>query len=285
MVLATCRAILRHEHDVEDAFQATFLVLARKAPFGPRRRRTGRLAAPGGLSRGGQASVAAKRRRRREAEAAAMAISDAARPGLDPDVGSIVHEEVDRLPDGLRLPVVLCDLEGLTYEQAAGRLDWTEPTLRHRLVKARQRLRDRLTRRGVTGAALGVVIAVSDATAAVPAAWAETAVATATGGASSMAAGALAHAIMRGMLVTKLKIAAMAAIVAVGIASAGVFAIGARRARRAEARHERAGRSSTAAGRRKGQGRCLGRDDRGAGPRRRPRRQACPGRDRLDSTC
>ena len=229
MVLATCRAILRRDHDVEDAFQATFLVLARKAP-----------SVRGGAALGGwlhrvayrvavEASVAAKRRRRREAEASAMVISEAARPGLDPDVSLIVHEEVDRLPEGLRLPVVLCDLEGLTYEQAAGRLHWTEPTLRHRLVKARQRLRDRLTRRGVTETALGAVIIASEATAAVPATWAEAAVASVTGGASSMAAGALAHTILRSMLVAKLKIAAMAAIVAVGIASAGVIAIGAGR--------------------------------------------------------
>jgi RNA polymerase sigma factor (sigma-70 family) len=225
MVLATCRAILRQEHDVEDAFQATFLVLARKAP-----------SVRGGDALGGwlhrvayrvaiEASVAAQRRRRRETEAAAMAISDAARPGLDPDISSIVHEEVDRLPEGLRLAVVLCDLEGLTYEQAAGRLHWTEPTLRHRLVKARQRLRERLSRRGVTGAALGVVIAASEATAAVPAAWAEAAVAAATGGASSLAAGALAHVIFRSMFVARLKIVTAIAVVMIGIASAGFVAI------------------------------------------------------------
>ncbi len=229
MVAATCRAVLRHEHDVEDAFQATFLVLARKAG-----------SVRGGDALGGwlhrvayraavEASVQAKRRRRREAEASAMAIADAARPGLDPEVSSIVHEEVDRLPEGLRLPVVLCDLEGLTYEQAARRLDWTEPTLRHRLVKAREQLRDRLTRRGVTGAALGVVIASSEATAAVPSAWTEAAVAAATGGAGSMAAAALTRIILRNMFVAKLKLAVAAVILAVGIASAGVFSIGAGR--------------------------------------------------------
>ena len=102
-----------------------------------------------------------------------MAIPATRRTGPDPEIASIVHEEVDRLPEGLRLPVVLCDLEGLTYEQAAGRLGWTEPTLRHRLVKARGRLRDRLTRRGVTrGGRVAVGLAASEATAAVPAAWA-----------------------------------------------------------------------------------------------------------------
>ncbi len=158
-----------------------------------------------------------------------MAIADAARPGLDPDIASIVHDEVDRLPEGLRLPVVLCDLEGLTYEQAASRLHWTEPTLRHRLVKARHRLRDRLGRRGVTGASPGVAIAASDATAAVPAAWAASAIAAAMGGSGTVAAVALTRIILRGMLMTKLKIVAAAVILAVGIVFSGFFVIGAGR--------------------------------------------------------
>ncbi|MGP0062862.1 MAG: RNA polymerase sigma factor [Isosphaeraceae bacterium] len=206
MVAATCRAVLRHEHDVEDAFQATFLVLARTAG-----------SVRGGDALGGwlhrvayraavEASVQAKKRRRREAEASTMAIADSDRRELDPEIASIVHEEVDRLPEGLRLPVVLCDLEGLTYEQAASRLDWTEPTLRHRLVKAREKLRGRLVRRGVTGAALGVVIAASEATASVPSAWAESAVAAATGGAGSVAAVALTRIILRTMFVARLKL-------------------------------------------------------------------------------
>ena len=90
-----------------------------------------------------------------------MSIPEATRPGLEPDVPAIVHEELDRLPDRHRLPVVLCDLEGLTYEQAAAHLRWTEPTLRHRLVKARHRLRERLTRRGITAGSVGVVLAAS----------------------------------------------------------------------------------------------------------------------------
>ncbi len=158
-----------------------------------------------------------------------MEIPDTTRPGLDVDLDSIVHEEIDRLPDRHRLPVVLCDLEGLSYDQAAARLDWTVPALRCRLSKARLRLRDRLTRRGVTGAALGVVFAPSSARAAVPAAWAESAVVAATGGASSLAAVAISQTILRGMLMTKLKFAAVAALTAVGIASAGIAAIGAAR--------------------------------------------------------
>ncbi len=225
---ATCRAVLHHEHDIEDAFQATFLVLARKAGSV----RAGD-ALGGWLHRVAyrvavQANIEVRRRRRRESEVSVMEIPSTARPGLDGDLSSIVHEEIDRLPDRHRLPVVLCDLEGLSYDQAASRLDWTVPALRCRLSKARQRLRDRLSRRGVTGAALGVVIASSEATAAVPAVWAEAAVAAATGGTSSVAAVALTRIILRSMLMTKLKIVATAVLV-VGLSSAGAFVMGAGR--------------------------------------------------------
>jgi RNA polymerase sigma factor (sigma-70 family) len=123
MVAATCRAVLRHDHDVEDAFQATFLVLARKA---------------GSVRNGNalacwlhqvarrvaiQANIEVNRRRRRESDYTPMEIPAAARPVLDVDLCSTVHEEIDRLPEHHRLPVVLCDLEGLSYEQAAMRLD------------------------------------------------------------------------------------------------------------------------------------------------------------------
>jgi RNA polymerase sigma factor (sigma-70 family) len=227
MVLATCRAILRHEHDVEDAFQATFLILAKRASSV----RAGD-ALGGWLHRVAyrvamEASAAATQRHRRESGALAMAMTIPSRmdSGLEPDVRAIVHEEIDRLPDRHRLPVVLCDLEGLTYEQAAGRLRWTVPALRCQLAKARQRLRDRLRRRGVTGAAL----ASSNASAAVPASWAESVVVAATGGASSLAAVAISQTTRRGMLMTKLKIVTAAALVIVGITTGGIVLIGAAR--------------------------------------------------------
>jgi RNA polymerase sigma factor (sigma-70 family) len=158
MVASTCRAVLRDEHDAEDAFQATFLILARKA---------GSIRATDAL--GGwlhrvayraavQQSIEVKRRRRYEAEPLTTAIPDAACPAIDFDVRSILHEEIGRLPDSLRMPVLLCDLEGLTYDQAAGRLRCTVPTLYHRLARGRKRLRDRLVRRGVTAAAGGAAM-------------------------------------------------------------------------------------------------------------------------------
>ena len=122
MVVATCRAVLQREHDVEDAFQATFLVLARKAGSvragdalgGWLHRVAYRLAV--------QANVELKRRRRRESDVSPMDIPAPPRPVLDLDLRSVIHHEIDRLPERQRLPVVLCDLEGLSYEQAASRL-------------------------------------------------------------------------------------------------------------------------------------------------------------------
>jgi RNA polymerase sigma factor (sigma-70 family) len=226
MVVSTCRAILEHEHDVEDAFQATFVVLARKA----------RAVRPDSL--GGwlhrvayriavHAKKEAVKRKRLESELAAMRISDLARAGSEVDVHSILHEEIERLPERERLPVVLCDLEGLTYEQAAARLRCTEQALCYRLAKARSRLRDRLSRRGVTGTVLGAVITASQASAAsaLPAAWTRAAVAAATGGPTSASVAALTQTMIRGMLMTQLKITSAAVAAVTAFASFGVVAL------------------------------------------------------------
>ena len=225
MVLAICRAVLRNEHDVEDAFQATFLVLARKAG-----------SIRGGDALGGwlhrvayrasvQASVEAARRRRKEAEASAMASMSRSRPGHDPELGAILHEEIDRLPESQRLPVVLCDLEGLTYEQAARHLRWTVPALRHRLARGRQKLKSRLTRRGVMVPAVGALLAPS-ASAAVPLSLVRMTISAATGGTTSIGVALLTRTLLRGMLMTKLKIASTATLAALALASAGLFAAG-----------------------------------------------------------
>jgi RNA polymerase sigma factor (sigma-70 family) len=221
MVLATCRAVLQHEHDVEDAFQATFLVLARKAgsvhagdALGGWLHRVAYRAAV-------QASVEEKRRRLHEVKAATATLQAT---HTETEIPSIIHEELDRLPDRQRLPVVLCDLEGLTYEQAARHLQWSEPTLRHRLVKARQRLRDRLIRRGLTAGTVGIASAglSSRARSLVPAALARSVI----DGASSPTATVLSNVIIRSMFMTKLKLASAGILAAIAMASGGVFAVG-----------------------------------------------------------
>ena len=181
--------------------------------FAPQRRRPGRLAASRGLSRGGpaehrgQSGGGGTSRSHRRWMSRIPAGSD-----WISTCRAILHEEIDRLPESHRLPVVLCDLEGLTYEQAAGRLQWTVPTLYHRLAKGRKRLRDRLVRRGVTVAAAGAALELShaSASAAVPASWAQAAVAAATGGPIPAAVAALTHTLIRSLLMTRLKIASVA---------------------------------------------------------------------------
>lgn len=227
MVLATCRAILNDEHDVEDAFQATFLVLARKA-----RSVCGGDALGGWLHRVAyRASIrargSARRRRDVEAEAAAMTPLHSAPNDLATDVAEIVHQEVDRLPEKHRLPVVLCDLEGLTYEQAAGRLRWTVPTLRCRLAKARRQLQGRLVRRGVTATGLATVLAeqTTEARAALPIALARAAIVAATGEAASITAAALSAAILRSLFLSKLKLISTGVLAMTVLATACTVAV------------------------------------------------------------
>jgi RNA polymerase sigma factor (sigma-70 family) len=164
MVMRVCRNLLNDPHDVHDAFQAVFLVLARRA--GAIRDRD----SVGGWLYGVAVRVAARarvsairrnirdRRTTRAAQSIAAVVSnqnDAST--IDRNEGAeIVHHELGRLPEKYRAPVVLCYLEGLTHDEAAARLCWPVGTVRSRLARARDTLRSRLARRGVTTpAALG----------------------------------------------------------------------------------------------------------------------------------
>ena len=153
MVFDVCRGVLRDEHAAEDAFQATFLVLARKA---------GSLWVKDSLGswlHGVAHRVASRARsdaiRRRQCERQAVERSgSAANDNAIPDVFRsdaelVLSEEIARLPEKYRAPTVLCYLESLSYEAAASRLGLTESTVRGRLARARERLRFRLTRRGI----------------------------------------------------------------------------------------------------------------------------------------
>ena len=148
MVLTVCRGILRDPSDADDAFQATFLVLARKA---------GSAWADGPL--GGWlhkvayriavlANIEAERRREHEQRGARAAVAECAHVELDDDLRRVLHDEIARLPSKYRLPIVHCYLEGLTHAQAAAQLRCGEATVRRRLARARERLGLRLARKG-----------------------------------------------------------------------------------------------------------------------------------------
>jgi RNA polymerase sigma factor (sigma-70 family) len=154
MVLAVCRQILRHSHDVDDAFQATFLVLVRKA-------RSIRMQDSLGPWLSSVAYRTAHRARAdglRHKSATAMQVQQAAEntesaDAFTIDLRPLLYEELERLPDRYRAPIVLCHLEGKTHEQAARLLKWPVGTLSGRLSRGRELLRSRLSRRGVTATA------------------------------------------------------------------------------------------------------------------------------------
>jgi RNA polymerase sigma factor (sigma-70 family) len=170
MVLAVCRRILHGDHDAEDAFQATFLVLARKAGS------IGKRQALASWLHGVALRTALKRRnqlaRRRKYERQAVPM-DRVEPEPEvvwTDLRRVLDEEVNRLPEKYRAAVVLCYLEGRTYDAAAQRLGCSRGTLSTRLTHARGLLRRALAGRGLALSAglLAVVLTEHAAPAAVP---------------------------------------------------------------------------------------------------------------------
>lgn len=161
MVLQVCRRVLGHQQDAEDAFQSTFVLLARKAGS------VARMASLGGWLHGVALRTALNARKLRarrarpagsQAEAGAVAES-AAGPSQELqrlDLNSVLDEELDKLPERYRLPVVLCYFEGKTVEDTAQKLGWPSGTVKTQLSRAREVLRDRLSRRGVTLGASGL---------------------------------------------------------------------------------------------------------------------------------
>jgi RNA polymerase sigma factor (sigma-70 family) len=245
MVLAVCRRVLHDAHAAEDAFQATFLVLARKA---------GSIRAGDSLGSwlygvayrvAARARVDAARRQRREAHTAARPPADPVAEVSERDLCAAIDAELQRLPEPYRMPLLLCYLEGRTRDEAARALGCSLSTLKRRLDVGRERLRARLARRGLTfsGALLAAALSRA-ASAAVPAALAraatQAALLSAAGespGVSAQAA-ALADAALRGMSTTRLAVAPVVLLLvgALGMAVlAGMAASGQQRSQAGEA--------------------------------------------------
>jgi len=149
MVLRVCNAVLRNEYDAQDAFQATFLVLARKAGSLWARDSLGPWLYGVAFRTASCARSAEIARREHEQRAAGLMTRVVVAEDHWDDLGRVLHEEVSRLPERYRRPILLCYFEGLTHDQAASRLNWPVGTVRSRLARARERLRTRLTRRGI----------------------------------------------------------------------------------------------------------------------------------------
>ncbi|MCI0463138.1 MAG: sigma-70 family RNA polymerase sigma factor [Gemmataceae bacterium] len=237
MVFAVCRRFLPDTHDAEDAFQATFLILVRRA---------GRLRQPELLANwlygvaqrvALRARAVAARRRQREDPSADLAQAQArAAPQPNHDLGPLVHEEVDRLPARYRGPVVLCYLQGKSNEEAARELACPVGTVKSRLSRARDLLRGRLERRGVTLSVGALTATLTAEAVGLPAALAGTTARTAVQFAANAAAGglvsapvaALTQGVLRAMMWTKVKLLGVALAACLLVVGASWFALAGR---------------------------------------------------------
>jgi RNA polymerase sigma factor (sigma-70 family) len=235
MVLGVCRRILHDVHDAEDAFQATFLVLARKAASVVRRDSVGcylyRVAYRTAL----EARAANARRRARE-----RPMNEVPHPEVSPaearDWLPLLDRELGRLPEKYRAAVVLCDLEGQSRREAARLLGVPEGTLSGQLTTARRRLARRLAHSGLalSGGGLAAVLAENAASACVPPglflSTTRAALLTASGpaavaGVVSAEVVALTEGVMKAMFLHKLKTVTvvLVGVVALGLGTGGVI--------------------------------------------------------------
>ena len=151
MVMRVCRSILRNHQDAQDAFQTTFLILAQKAGSLWVRDSVGPWLHGVACRVAACSRAAAARRRFHERRAAVMTThSSGARDDGHDDMNALVHECLARLPERYRVPIVLCDLEGQTYEAVARLRGCPVGTVKSRLARGRERLRNMLERRGAS---------------------------------------------------------------------------------------------------------------------------------------
>jgi RNA polymerase sigma factor (sigma-70 family) len=265
MVWGVCRRLLRNHHDAEEAFQATFLVLVRKAASILPREMVANWLYGVAHQTARKASALAARRRTRERQVTEMP-EPAVQPDLWDDLQPLLDEELSRLPDKFRAVIVLCELEGKTRKEAAQQLSCPEGTVASRLATARTMLAKRLARHGlaVPGGVLAGLLSLGVASAGPPPA----AVVSATiEAASRFAAGhaaasgvisanvaALTGGVLRTMLLNKLKTMAPVVLLLALIAFGGLYAL-----QLAEAQTARQGQTDRQRGKDPGAGEKKGR--------------------------
>jgi RNA polymerase sigma factor (sigma-70 family) len=165
MVLAVCRRILRNPHDAEDAFQATFLVLVRKAASLSRPNLLANWLYGVAYRTALKARSAAAQRQFHEQQAMTIQAARANESSAD-ELRAVIDDEVNRLPNKYRTPFVLCHLTGKTNEEAAQQLGCATGTIFSRLSRAREMLRTRLARRGIALSVAGLATAISESASA-----------------------------------------------------------------------------------------------------------------------
>jgi RNA polymerase sigma factor (sigma-70 family) len=222
MVLGVCRQLVVDRQHAEDAFQAVFLVLARRARSVRDPDLLGNWLYGVALRTARKARGRLVRQRRREENRNVTHVETSSTQAADQmavtrEQAETLHDEVERLPGTFRLPVVLCYFEGLTLDQAAQRLRCPAGTIHSRLVRARERLRRGLTRRGVVLPATTLALALSSqsARASVSSSLCESttraAIQFAAGQAVSPAAMALAQKVLKSMCMTIVRLSVLAA--------------------------------------------------------------------------
>ena len=236
MVLRVCRQILGNADDAQDAFQATFLVLVRRAGTVRKRDSVASWLYGIALRVARRARTEAVRRQIHERRRAATAREQDMIPDVAPECSwPGLHDELSRLPEKYRESVVLCYLQGLSTQAAAQRLGCPQGTVLSRLSRAREQLRKRLTRRGLTLSAgfMAAGLATETASAAVPPALARVVIQAAVASTLPKAAGSatisataaeLTQGVLRTMFFIKLRLAA-AAIVTVAALATGAGAL------------------------------------------------------------
>ncbi len=239
MVLGVCQRVLHNEADAEDCFQATFLVLVRKAATLRRRGMVGNWLHSVARNAALKAKAMRNLRLSKEQEAATEKARMSADHGQVAEVADtsatlqeLLDQELESLPDRYRAAIVLCDLEGLTIADAARQVGCPQGTLNARLVRGRAMLAKRLARHGlaVSGAVLATALCQNAASACVPGPLVVSTVqaATLTAAGKALATGAisakvvaLTEGVLKAMLITKIKVA-LAVVLAIPLIGAGV---------------------------------------------------------------
>ena len=232
MVWGVCRRVLRDRHDAEDAFQATFIVLARKAASVMIREKLGHWLYGVAYQTAMKAKSMRAKRRMREVQVAEVPERIVVSDDLRDACAESLDWELSRLPDKYRIPIVLCGLEGRSHREAAEQLGWRVGTVSSRLSRGRSMLAERLTRRGLSlsGGLLAVLLAQESASAAMPT---ELIVSTARAASRIGARGALpagmvsaevaamTHGVLKMMLLSKIKLATTLLMISFALAVGG----------------------------------------------------------------
>lgn len=226
MVLGLARRVVRDQQLAEDVFQATFLLLARKARSIRRAESLPAWLHRVALRLAGRARRSRQHMREHEAHAKAASPSDPLDEITGRELLAILDEEVSRLPEKYRLPIILCQLEGLSQEKAAKRLNISPGSIKGMLERGRSLLRKRLARRSVPGVLLGVLELDGTARAVPPDLAQATLHAALTGQGASAAAVTLAQGALIMMATAKIKTICLLSLLLVGAAAGAGWVAG-----------------------------------------------------------